>query len=441
LNNKKIYIIVGIVALIIFFVVVLLIIGNIGGGTTQKATLQFWGVYDDRTAFEKVIRNFNSLNPNIQIIFTLIPFESYESSLINALAAGNGPDVVMMHHTWLPRHADKLKPLPAVIPGEKQPLMSTKIFKDQYVDVAYDDLIVNNQVYALPLYVDSLALYYNRDLFNVANITRPPANWDEFNTDVELLTRTDISGNLTQSGIAMGTAKNVNRSTDILMALMIQSGTNMTDADHTEATFGTSIDSMAVGERALKFYTDFANPAVKTYSWNDSQHYSVDAFTEGRAAMMINYSHQAATLRDKASNLNFAIAPLPQVSETDIKNYANYWAVAVSNTSKTPNEAWKFITYLTSKEGATTYLAETGRSSARRDIIELQQQDDTLGVFAAQALTAKSWYQVDSKAIETIFAEMIDNVNFHRQNVRDAIQSAESKVSVLMSQENARNAK
>ena len=239
----------------------------------------------------------------------------------------------------------------------------------------------------------------------------------------------------------MGTAKNVNRSTDILMALMIQSGTNMTDSEHTQATFGTSIDGVAVGERSLKFYTDFANPAVKTYSWNDSQHYSVDAFTEGTAAMMINYSHQAAMLRDKASNLNFAIAPLPQISETDVKNYANYWAVAVPNTSKTPNEAWKFITYLTSKEGATTYLAETNRPSARRDIIELQQQDDTLDVFASQALTARSWYQVDVRAIETIFADMIDNVNFHRQNTREAIQSAESKVSVLMSQKNARNVK
>ena len=311
MNNKKIYIIVGITALIVFFVVVLLIIGNIGGGSSEKVTLQFWGVYDDRTAFEKVIRNFNSVNPNIQIIYTLLPYESYESDLVNALAAGNGPDVVMIHHTWLPRHADKLKPLPATIPGEKQPLMSAKIFKDQYVDVAYSDLIKNGQVYALPLYVDSLALYYNRDLFNTANITRPPANWDEFNADVETLTRIDSFGNLTQSGIAMGTAKNVNRSTDILMALMIQSGTNMTDSEHTQAIFGTSIDGVAVGERSLKFYTDFANPAVKTYSWNDSQHYSVDAFTEGTAAMMINYSHQAAMLRDKASNLNFAIAPLP----------------------------------------------------------------------------------------------------------------------------------
>ncbi|KKR23625.1 MAG: Extracellular solute-binding protein family 1 [Candidatus Yanofskybacteria bacterium GW2011_GWD2_39_48] len=439
MNNKKLYLIIGGVVLVIFFVVVFLIVGNIGGGTGQKVTLSFWGVYDDRNAFERVIQNFQTANPSIKIIYTLMPYEGYEQELVNALAAGTGPDIFMIQHTWLPKHGDKLVALPAKIPGEKQPLMTAKSFRDQYVDVAYDDLVQNDQIYALPLYVDTLGLYYNRDLFNTANITRPPQNWDEFNTDVELLTKLDSYGNIIQSGATIGTAKNINRSTDILMSLMLQSGTNMVDTDRTQATFGANVDGMAVGERALKYYTDFANPAVKTYCWNDSQHYSVDAFTEGTAAMMINYSHQVANLNAKASKLNFGIAPLPQISNTDIKNYANYWAVAVANKSQSPNEAWKFITYLTSKEGATAYLADTNRPSARRDILELQKQDDNLDVFASQALTAKSWYQVDAPSIETIFANMIDDVNFHRQSTRDAIQSAESKVSVLMSQQRNRD--
>ena len=72
------------------------------------------------------------------------------------------------------------------------------------------------------------------------------------------------------------------------------------------------------------------------------------------------------------------------------------------------------------------------RPSARRDIIDLQKSDLSLGVFANQALSAKSWYQIDSSAVEAIFAEMIDNVNFGSLSVRDALQNAEAEVNVLM---------
>ena len=182
----------------------------------------------------------------------------------------------------------------------------------------------------------------------------------------------------------------------------------------------------------MKYYTDFANPSVRNYTWNDVQHYSVDAFTEGKTAMMFNCSHEVEVLKNKFSRLNFGVASMPQVSSTDLKNYANYWGAAVTSSSKFPNEAWKFVAYLASKEGAQNYLSATLRPSARRDLIELQRNDLDLGVFAIQALSARSWYQIDNIAIESIFADMIDDVNFGRMSVKDSINNAESRVNVLM---------
>jgi len=213
---------------------------------------------------------------------------------------------------------------------------------------------------------------------------------------------------------------------------MLQSGVRMTDINNTSATFSRSVNNTPVGEVALRYYTDFANPNVRTYAWNNSQHYSIDAFTEGTVAMMFNYSHQAGILNQRAARLNYAIAPMPQISESDIKNYANYWAVAVSKNSPVSNEAWRFTAYLTSKEGASSYLAQTLRPSARRDIIDLQKNDLRLGIFANQALTARSWYQTDNSAIESVFIEMIDNVNFGRLSVKEALQKAEAEVNILM---------
>jgi len=430
-TNKVYYILVGGIAIAVFLTVILILRG-IGGGTTQSVTLEFWGVFDDRSAFDKVVTDFQAQNPGVKVLYRQFSYEDYERNLIDALAAGAGPDIVMVHNTWLPKHGDKLKALPATIPGQKQPLLTIQDFKANFVDVAFGDFVFNNQIYALPLYVDTLALFYNKDILNSAGISRPPQDWEEFNSDVETITRIDGSGQIIQSGAAIGTAKNINRSTDLLLALMIQTGVRMTDADDMSATFSSRVNNTPVGETTLKYYTDFANPSVRTYTWNDVQHYSVDAFTEGKTAMMFNYSHKVGDLKNKASRLNFGVAPMPQVSSTDVKNYANYWGVGVTANSKFSNEAWKFVAYLASKEGAQSYLSATLRPSARRDLIELQRNDLDIGVFAVQALSARSWYQIDNTAIESIFADMIDDVNFRKMSVKDSLSNAESRVNVLM---------
>lgn len=430
-KNKLIYVLLGGV-LFVVFITVLLILQNIDKGSPSRATLEFWGVYDDRQSFANVFSAFQRIERGIKINYRQLSYEDYERALIDALAAGAGPDLVMIHHTWLAKHRDKLTPMPDSSGPEEAPSLTSTDFQNQFVDVAYKDLVFENKIYAIPLYVDTLAIFYNKDTFNTAQITRPPKDWEEFNKDVELLTKFDSKGNIVQAGAAIGTSRNVNRSTDILSALFFQNGTTMTNIGNTSATFTRSVNSARVGENALEYYTDFANPKKSVYTWNDSQHYSVDAFIESRVAMMLNYSHQIPVVRGRFERLNFSVAPLPQSSELDAKNYANYFAVGVSNQSKNKAAAWRFLNFLASKNGSMAYLNQTNRPSARRDIIDMQRNDPQLGVFAVQALSAKSWFQIDNNAVDHIFADMIDDVNLGRADIRSALRAAESKISVLM---------
>ena len=397
--------------------------------------MQFWGTFDDVNFYDGAITEFSKANPGVRVIYRKFNYEDYEKQLIDSFAAGTGPDVWLMHNTWLPKHSDKIQPLPQQkLEGEDKPLFTLKEFQDQFVDVAVKDLTIGGQIYALPIYIDTLALYYNKDLFNTAGIASSPRTWEEFNDSVKQLVSFDSRGNIARAGAAIGTASNINRSTDILMLLMLQSGTKMTDSANTGATFARSVENEDVGGNALQYYTDFANPSKQTYTWSDSQHYSIDAFTNGEAAMMFNYSHHIKTIRDKAARFNFGVASIPQISGAPVlANYANYWAPTVAKQSKYPVLAWKFLISLSSPRGDSLYVNASNRPSARRDLIEQQETDPDLGVFATQALSARSWYQVDNSAIETIFAEMIDDVNFGRASVRAALQAAENKVSVLMS--------
>ncbi len=435
MSQTKLIIIGGVAGLVVVILLLFVILGGGGGGQLQPVTLQFWGTFDDLSFYDSAISAFQRAYPNAKVIYKQIPFEDYEKELVNSFAAGTGPDIWLMHNTWLPKHADKIQPLPQqVLEGEKDPLFTTKDFQDQFLDVTLVDLMQDGQIYALPIYVDTLGLYYNKDFFNTAGITSPPATWDEFNNDVKKLTVTDQRGNIVKSGAAIGTADNINRSTDILTLLMLQSGVQMTDSGHRNATFSQQVEGQDVGETALQYYTSFADPTKSIYAWNGQQHYSIDAFTEGNAAMMFNYSHQIATLRSKSARFNFGIASVPQIAGTPVAvNFANYWAPTVSKQSKNPVAAWKFLVYLSSAQGAASYINASDRPSARRDLIEQQKNDPDLGIFAVQALSARSWYQIDNSAIETIFAETIDNVNFGRMSARDALEAAENKVNVLMS--------
>lgn len=432
-SRKLTYILGGAIAFMVFLAFIFVLRGSFSGQTTQEATLEVWGVFDDRSAFDTSIQAFEKLNKNISINYRMFSPQEYKQAVLNALAAGTGPDVWMIHNTWLAQEIDKILPMPAKAPGQKVPLMTVRQFQDAFVDVAATDLLSDNKIYGLPLYVDTLALYYNKDMFASAGIAQPPKTWTDFMDDVKKITTYDVSRNLTRSGAAMGTARNINRSTDILMLLMLQSGAQMTSSDHTQATFAHSVDGQNVGERSLTFYTDFANPQREVYAWNDTQHYSVDAFAAGETAMMLNYAHQIPVIRAAAPRLNWGIASVPQVSAVDSRTYANYWALVVGLKSKFPNEAWQFAHYMTAGDGSVSYINEANRPTARKDLIDQQRSDPDLGVFAEQALTARSWFQSDNTAIETIFADMIDSVNLGRQTISAALKSAEDKVSVLMS--------
>jgi len=431
MDRQKILIIAGGILIIL---IILLVVGLKRDSGPSSATLEIWSVYDDKGIWGELIEAYQKENKHISINFQKKPFVDYERELINAFAAGRGPDIFYLHNTWLPKHKDKLKPMP-----QTEEFITLKNFQDIFVDAAYSDFVDNNKIYAIPLYVDTLALYYNKDFLNSAGITSPPDTWDEFMDDVELLTSRDQWGNIKRSGAAMGTAENVNRSTDILAALMLQTGTQMTDDSHSRATFNQRTylkeGSFSPGKDALRFYTDFSNPLKRVYCWNRQMPYSIDAFYQGKAAMMINYSHHIKTIRDKASYFNFDIAPLPQIKDRDFDvNYPNYWGLAVSKSSKYSVAAWKFILFLSQRENLKKYLETAKRPAPRRDLIEWQKNDPDLGVFAIQALSARSWYQVDSQAIEKIFANMIKSIVLGEAAIDQAINKAVEQVTVLMRQ-------
>lgn len=430
-----------------------------GGGAPEQedVTLTYWRVFDNDDAFSDIISAYQDLHPNVNIEYKKLRFDEYEEELIQALAEGTGPDMFAVHNDALGEFKNLLLPLPAtttvsylttqgtlrkqtVVEEREQRSLTQKQLKEQYVDVVASDVILpytpdpevdsEDRIFGLPLSVDTLALYYNKDLLNAANIATPPKTWEGFQDAVMALTTIANNGTITQSGAALGTSDNVERTTDILTALMLQNGTEMTD-DRGRVAFAAIPDGTPEGYYpgldAVRFYTDFANPTKAVYSWNDTFPNSFDAFANGQTAFFLGYAYHLPLLRTAAPKLNFATAHLPQIDTDENRkvNFANYWVEAVSKDTENADWAWDFIQFASNAEHVRSYLDVAEKPTALRELIDTQVEDELLGPFVDQLLTAKTWYHgADVAAMEEALRDLIDAVLAGTTQAENAIEQA-----------------
>lgn len=437
-------------------------------GTSSEVTarskpivLKYWRVFDNQDAFDAQFAAYRASHPNIQVEYRKFRYDEYQKALLDALAEDKGPDVLSLQTTWLGDWQPRLLPMPASITipySELQgsikkelvtvlkttPGTTIKQLTNDFIDTVAPDVVLPtpqddprlplvDKIYGLPLSVDTLVLFYNRDMLNNAGIPQPAANWKEFHDQVKKLTRLDSTGTIIQSGAALGSAANVARSADIVSNLMMQNGAPMTD-DHGVASFdkyppGGEDRPNPPGAEALIFYTDFANPEKEVYTWNDKMPGSIEAFANGQTAYFFGYAYNLPTIRLLNKNLRFGTAPFPQIEGNKPLYFANYWVESVSNKTDYPNEAWDFVQFLTRADQAEKYLSASVKPTALRSLVNKQLEHDDLAIFASQLPSAKTWYHgTDIDATEKTFAEMIGQTLSGEMDPKRIIQLGATKV-------------
>ncbi len=408
-----------------------LLAAGCGGGQAvpKQITLIYWKPFEDSGNLQPVFDAYTKSHRNVRIEYVKKNIETYEQDLLEAIAAGNGPDIFSINNAWLPKYKDRLAPA-------SDKVLNYTAYKDAFVDIAVRDFTLNNQIYGVPLAIDSLALYYNKDLLGTSGIATPPKTWAELSSDVQRMKRSDGRGYFTRSGAAIGTNSNVNRAVDILYLMMLQQGV-VPFNESGNPGFAQSVqrngNNFNPGFEGLQFYTSFANPASPNYNWNLRSDYSIDAFANGRAAFLYSYAYTRATLLQKNPGLNFdvAMAPQPNLSDPSV-NFANYFGEVVSKQSKNGAAAWDFLKFISSKDSLDTYYAHNKQPASRKDLISLQIQDPDIGVFANANLTAKPFFRPDQQKMDNIFGNMIDDVILNGVTVDQALSNGEAQARTLV---------
>lgn len=380
--------ILGVVAfLAIGFVALKVIPQFFGGSSGGPVTLTYWGLWEPSSVMQGVIADYERDHPGVTINYQMQSPKNYRTRLQSAIANGSAPDIARIHNTWMPMLRKSLSPKPD----------SVSLDTSQYYPIVRENFVVGGKLYAAPLEIDGLALYYNKDILAEVGAV-PPADWDAFRRlAYDLTKRNVVTGIIERAGASMGTTNNIDHWSDILGLLILQSSGN--PGNPAEETV----------QNALAYFTIFS---TSDKSWDSAQPASTYAFATGSVAMILAPSWAVSEIFAINPNLNYGIAPAPTLPNVSL-NWATYWAEAVPATSPHQQEAWQFLAYLSSPEvlqklyTAQTSLRPIGEPYPLTSMSSLLSTDPLAAPFVSQGPSYSSWYLAGKTGDEGVNDELI----------------------------------
>lgn len=417
------------VALVVVGVGVFSLFGGIGGKASIGPVV-IWGTVD-QTSMDKILSTLAETDKSLQdASYVAKRPATYQGELINAIAAGQGPDLIMLTPSTIGTLADKISLIP-------YSAVSQSTFVSSYVDEGQLFLTPQGAL-ALPFIIDPMVMYWNRDTFVGAGEPNPPLLWNDFVTLAPRLVSLDAGGAIRRSAVALGTWDNVTNAKAVLSALMMQTGDFITGRNANgalTATLGSKPSSAntAPAAEALRFYTDFANPSKTAYSWNRSLPASYNAFASGDVAVYFGFASEYGGIAQRNPNLRFGVATLPQLEGASAKITSGVvQGLAVARGAKNAAGALAVAQKLTTAAAASAAAQQMGLPPARRDV-----QLDTSGsavaaTFVQSALMARSWADPNSAATDGIFKSMIESVSSGKSTPEQAVFDAAAAMRQLL---------
>lgn len=387
-----------------------------------------WGTVPSSPELTKTFTDFNrAYDKSLSANYVYVPVDALDQTLLEALSNDKGPDVLILPAEWLHRNNERIAPLPY------DPLkggMSAREFKDTFTQ-AGELFLYPGGIMALPIAIDPLVMYWNRDLFTNAGIVTPPTYWKDLLPLTAKLTKKK-NLDILQSTIALGEYANVARAKDILSLMFLQVGSSITRVGASGSLESLLNQNPAV-PKAIRFFVDFANPLKSNYSWNRSLPNSQDVFLSNDLAMYIDFASAYPTLTAKNPRLNFDLAPVPQTDGQEIAvTYGKVHGIAVMKKGKNVNGGYVFAKLFSAKTHADAFIQAAGMAPMRRDLLAVPQSDAYLATLYSSALRARSWIDPQPIKTDAIFSRMIDTVLSGKTDVETAVSQAQLELFTLI---------
>lgn len=407
-------------SLVILLVMVLSACGS--NEKSKKTTLEV-ALWSDsvKDALDSSIADFNEEYPDVEVKVTITPFGDYWTKLRTSLGGGSGPDVFWMNGPNFFQFASKdlIKDLQPLIDEDDS------FDLDAYVPIVRDLYTYEDNLYAAPYMFDSVALFYNKDLFDEAGVDYPDETWTW-----EDLKKYGKELSDEEDGM-YGYAGHTVISQEGYYNIIHQAGGYIISDDKTKSGF-----DLPETKEAFNFLASLIDEGISPSTKTQIETHPRDMFISEKIAMLPAVSTNSELLHDALGD-KLAVAPLPAGKEKASIIHGISWAM----NNKTENEelAWELIKYLTGEEGSKT-LAESGYNMPANEqyidlwaksipSLDLQVFVDAreYGVLYPISNNTAEWQSIETSDIQQAFLE--------GRSIEEALDSLAEEMNEILEEE------
>jgi multiple sugar transport system substrate-binding protein len=296
--------------------------GGSNGGSTEgtgeepgePVTLDLWIFEGEETFLPALESAFEEAHPEIDLKITEIPEDNYTTKIDTALAANSPPDIgFITEPRWI--KANRMVALDDVMDA-------AGIDVSDLNQNAFQGCLYEGKVYCLGSYSAATMLFYNKDLFDAADLPYPSAteslSVDEYASLAEQLTQP--SEDLAEQ-VWGGEASTP--------YWWMDARTHFSDDGRTTAGYVNDASTVHMYEVLAKMVADGYAPSESTYQLIGS----TEILATGQLAMSITDNAFAIPLLEDAG-IDWGVAPLPVEQEGDepfVGSWTDMWGVFSSS--------------------------------------------------------------------------------------------------------------
>ncbi|WP_048828005.1 ABC transporter substrate-binding protein [Bacillus sp. B-jedd] len=308
--------------------------GGKEGGKNEKgtSTLRFatWDSGKELQIQQKIAKSFEEKHPGVKVQVEAYG-DGFDQKLAASFGAKNPPDVMYMWN--FPAYYQSLEPLDSYIEGDSEMDM------DDFYQGLFNYSRMDGKIYGMPSGFTTRAIYYNKDLFDAANIPYPKDGWtwDDFKKIAKKLS--DPSKKQYGFGVVP------EPDTYDLQGLVWSNGGSFISEDGKKVE--GHMNSPETIE-AIQVLGDLLKNKSAVLVGGKNQQSGDDIFKAGKIAMWESGIWPLAGFKD--AGINVGTVEVPQFGDKPAKGIIATSAVSIAKDSKNKDLAYEFVKFYSSPE-------------------------------------------------------------------------------------------
>lgn len=291
--------------------------------------------YSDKDV-SSMTASFNTAHPDINVKVDFVPYAGLRDRILLSQGSDGAYDVVLIDVIWLAEFVKR--DLIIDVTDRVDSSLRSQVF-----DGAWKTADLNGRLYGFPWLVDAKFLYYNKKMLSDAGFSAPPKTWDEMNSQAQVLKDKGI----VKYPIVWNWGQNEEIVCDFAYLLAARGG-QFFSSDGKSAFQGEG--AKVLDYMRGQIHSGIANPSSREYNAEDGRR----AFLSGEAAFSFNWQYVYALSKNPAESKvvgQVGVAPVPAGPGAPEGTSVNgSMALSITKTSKHPEEAWTYVTFMTSKD-------------------------------------------------------------------------------------------